>query len=70
MNLCEVYSKKGNRRHLVDADKYKSVSKSKSLCGKTGRNYWIPDAVYFYGMNWKICKKCAKAKKHNKKGQP
>lgn len=64
MKLCEVYSHKGQRRHLVDADRYTTVSRSKSLCGKTGKDYWIPDAVYYYGMKWKMCKACQKRKKN------
>jgi hypothetical protein len=49
---------------LVDGNKYTRVSKSKSLCGKTGKDYWIPDAAYFYGANWKICAKCEKTKQN------
>ena len=59
--MVTVYSKKGKRRHLVDSTKYKKVSRSRSLCGMPGSKYWIPMAVYFYGINWTLCKKCAKA---------
>lgn len=60
MKPVEVYSKRGKRRHLVDADRYKSVSRSTSLCGKSGKDYWIPNALYFYGCEWSLCKKCEK----------
>ncbi len=62
-NLVAVYAHRGQRRHLVDANKYKRVSKSTSLCGKTGKDYWIPNAIYYIGMTWPMCKKCEKEAK-------
>lgn len=67
MNLVEVYSKRGKRRHLVDADRYTRVSRSRSLCGKTGKDYWIPNMVYFYGVHWQMCKECERLSKPNNK---
>lgn len=58
LNLITVYSRKGKRRHLVDANKYEFVSESKSLCGMEGSNYWIPNAYYWHGEKFPMCKKC------------
>lgn len=61
MDPVDVYSKNSEVRHLVDADKYTIVSRSRCLCGLSGKSVWIPDAVYFYGINWKLCKKCKRS---------
>lgn len=60
MKTCEVYARKGKRRHLVDTRLYSKVSESKSLCGKTGKDYFIPDAAYYIGQTWRMCAKCRK----------
>jgi hypothetical protein len=58
MNTVQVYERKKKRVHLVNADKYERVSTSKSLCGIDGSKYWIPDAIYWHGENYPMCKKC------------
>ncbi len=58
MNVVSVYSKVSKKKHLVDAEKYQRVSKSKSLCGLNGKSYCIPNAIYFHEIGWTLCKKC------------
>lgn len=60
MRTVPVYSKNSEVQHLVDTRKYTKVSCSRSLCGlRGGKSYWVPDAVYYIGMKWPVCKKCA-----------
>ncbi len=60
MNLITVAPKKGKIRHFIDANKYDRVSKSKALCGKSGKELIMFNAVYFnYELMYpKLCKKC------------
>ena len=62
MNSIECGSRKGKIRHFIDTDKYDRVSKSKSLCGKAGKDLIRYNAVFF---NYEVafpncCKKCSK----------
>ena len=65
MNLVTVGSKKGKTRHYIDCDLYQRLSKSKSLCGKSGKDLIHFDATYFnYDLVYPImCKKCVKIRK-------
>lgn len=58
LNVVEAGSRKGRKRHLIDADKYTRVSRSKALCGKPGKEMIRFDAVY---VNYPALypKKCA-----------
>ena len=67
MNLVEVGSKRGKKRHFIDGDKYSMVSRSKALCGKSGKGLIMYDAVFFnyplcYPIMCKECKKLSKVK--------
>ena len=58
MKPVNVYSRNGKVQHLVDGDRYTHVSRSRSLCGLSGKAYHIPAAAYYWGMHWPVCKKC------------
>jgi hypothetical protein len=63
-NLVTVGSKKGKKRHLVDADKYNRLSRSKALCGISGSALIQFDAAYFnYELVYPIMCKACQAKK-------
>jgi hypothetical protein len=58
--FARVVNNNWSKLHLIDRGKYKRVSKSKTLCGLTGKQVRQPMAAWFGGAPWcEICKKKA-----------
>ena len=56
MNIGKVINNNWSKIHWVNIDKYKKVSKCKTLCGLTGKQVWQPMAIWFGGCP--ECKRC------------